>query len=394
MSFDKYKITNLSIDASGSLSTSGAYGITLTVTDTTDVTLPVSGTLLYSGGALGEPLTGTLTNCTSLPISTGISGLGANVATFLATPSSANLASAVTDETGSGALVFGTSPSLTTPDIGVATATSINKLIITAPASGSTLTIADGKTLTCSNTLTLQGTDSSTLNIGTGGTLGTAAFTASTAYQSADAALTSISGLTYASASFIKLTAEDTYAVRTIAETKSDLSLNNVTNESKSTMFTSPTFTTSVNLDYSTASELVATDGSKNLVSLAVATYPSLTELSYVKGVTSAIQTQINNKQSIASTRYAKGNISGAVSIDYDNGDYQVCTTTATVTGITISNLATETGMILLIDNSGGYSVTFGGTEIIASTDTGVYACVFYNDNGTIYFYGKGERQN
>ncbi len=45
-----------------------------------------------------------------------------------------------------------------------------------------------------------------------------------------------------------------------------------------------------------TASEIVATDGSKNLVSLAVATYPSLTELSYVKGVTSAIQTQINAK--------------------------------------------------------------------------------------------------
>lgn len=45
-----------------------------------------------------------------------------------------------------------------------------------------------------------------------------------------------------------------------------------------------------------TASEIVATDGSKNLQSLAVATYPSLTELSYVKGVTSAIQTQLNAK--------------------------------------------------------------------------------------------------
>lgn len=41
--------------------------------------------------------------------------LGSGVATFLATPSSANLAAAVTDETGSGALVFGTSPTLTTP---------------------------------------------------------------------------------------------------------------------------------------------------------------------------------------------------------------------------------------------------------------------------------------
>ena len=74
---------------------------------------------------LGTPTSGTLTNCTGLPVSTGISGLGANVATFLATPSSANLASAVTDETGSGALVFANSPTLVTPVLGAASATSI-----------------------------------------------------------------------------------------------------------------------------------------------------------------------------------------------------------------------------------------------------------------------------
>jgi len=77
---------------------------------------------------LGTPTSGTLTSCTGLPISTGVSGLGTGVATFLATPSSANLASAVTGETGSGALVFATSPTLTTPDIGVATGTSFNGL--------------------------------------------------------------------------------------------------------------------------------------------------------------------------------------------------------------------------------------------------------------------------
>lgn len=67
---------------------------------------------------LGTPTSGTLTNCTGLPISTGVSGLGANVATFLATPTSANLAAAVTDETGSGSLVFNTSPTLVTPALG------------------------------------------------------------------------------------------------------------------------------------------------------------------------------------------------------------------------------------------------------------------------------------
>jgi hypothetical protein len=61
---------------------------------------------------LGTPTSATLTNATGLPISTGVSGLGTGVATFLATPSSANLAAAVTDETGSGALVFAESPTL------------------------------------------------------------------------------------------------------------------------------------------------------------------------------------------------------------------------------------------------------------------------------------------
>lgn len=113
--------------------------------------------------ALGTPVSGTLTNCTGLPISTGVSGLGTGVATFLATPSSANLLAAVTDETGTGLLVFATSPTLTTPVLGVATATSINKVAITAPAISATLTIADGKTLTVSNTLTFAGTDATTM---------------------------------------------------------------------------------------------------------------------------------------------------------------------------------------------------------------------------------------
>lgn len=67
---------------------------------------------------LGTPQSGVLTNCTGLPLASGISGLGASVATFLATPSSTNLAAAVTGETGTGALVFGTAPTLVTPALG------------------------------------------------------------------------------------------------------------------------------------------------------------------------------------------------------------------------------------------------------------------------------------
>ena len=138
----------------------GGTGVTSS-TGTGSVVLNTSPTFVTP--VLGTPSSGTLTNATGLPISTGVSGLGANVATFLGTPSSANLASAVTDETGSGSLVFATSPTLVTPTLGVASATTVNKVTLTAPATGSTLTIADGKTLTASNSITLAGTDSTTM---------------------------------------------------------------------------------------------------------------------------------------------------------------------------------------------------------------------------------------
>lgn len=64
-----------------------------------------------------------------------------------------------------------TAPVMTTPTLGVATATSVNKVAITAPATSATLTIANGKTLTCSNTLTFTGTDSSSVAFGAGGTV-------------------------------------------------------------------------------------------------------------------------------------------------------------------------------------------------------------------------------
>ena len=134
----------------------------------TSTTKQLSVANLFTNAALstpilGTPQSGTLTNCTGLPVSTGISGLGAGVATFLATPSSANLRTAVTDETGTGALVFANTPTLVTPVLGVATATSVNKMAITAPATSSTLAVADGKTFTVNHSLTLAGTDTTTM---------------------------------------------------------------------------------------------------------------------------------------------------------------------------------------------------------------------------------------
>ena len=81
--------------------------------------------------------TGTLQEGGSNVVTAG--DLGTNVATFLGTPSSSNLASAVTDETGSGALAFATSPTLVTPVLGTpssGTATNLTGLPLTTGVTG------------------------------------------------------------------------------------------------------------------------------------------------------------------------------------------------------------------------------------------------------------------
>ena len=132
--------------------------------------------------ALGTPASGIMTNVTGTAsgLTAGNVTTNANLtghitsvgnAAVLGSFTSAQLLAALTDETGSGSAVFATSPTLVTPTLGVASATSVNKVAITAPATGSTLTIADGKTLTASNTLTFTGTDASSVAFGAGGTV-------------------------------------------------------------------------------------------------------------------------------------------------------------------------------------------------------------------------------
>ncbi len=154
--FTSPTINGATIGATGATfngSTSGTITVLATaVAGSNSLTLPAATDTL-----VGRATTDTLTN-KSIDLTNN---------TF--TTTSAQLATAISDETGTGVIVFNNSPSLITPTLGAATATSINGLALTS--STGTLTIANSKTLTASNTLTFTGTDSSSVAFGAGGTV-------------------------------------------------------------------------------------------------------------------------------------------------------------------------------------------------------------------------------
>ena len=107
------------------INNTGTGAKTVKNTSGTGISVPAGkATLVFNDGTNVVDAASYFTSLTlgsALPVAsggTGITSFGSGVATFLGTPSSANLAAALTDETGSGSAVFATSPTLVTPNLG------------------------------------------------------------------------------------------------------------------------------------------------------------------------------------------------------------------------------------------------------------------------------------
>lgn len=139
-------LTAAEVDANfDSLATDLALVAGLTVQDEGSPLATAATTLNFAGAGVVVTGAGAVKTVT---ISAGGDALTTNPLSQFAATTSLQLKGAISDETGSGALVFATSPTLVTPALGAATATSINKITITAPATGATLAIVDGTTVT------------------------------------------------------------------------------------------------------------------------------------------------------------------------------------------------------------------------------------------------------
>jgi hypothetical protein len=187
----EFVITTQNLTSSGSWgykypAASGTFAVTASTTGVPDKLTDgtIAGTTTFNSTSYTYGTGAAAAHRTALGLTTLATTTPAiNVATFLETPSSVNLAAAVTGETGTGSLVFGTSPSLTTPSIAGLTLSGLVTHSGSYSQTGGTnfnvaVTTAANLTATGSGTVTVGGAGGTTIS-------GSAAFTSTTRPTSA-----------------------------------------------------------------------------------------------------------------------------------------------------------------------------------------------------------------